>query len=337
MEKILLSKLDPKAKEHQRKKVLRIFFSWNAKQVNFQNSKFWDWVKALSPDNLNSSERFKSMSYEFLDKLISKNTFRDSLKFWITETYLPTLTQSAEDEHTRDFLQFILNSIEIKEKIEQSKQKFYSPEPEAPEFNGAIVKVLDMPNDPGIYAEFRCMKSSCSFWRFKHFAYLGLGIKLDCVQVSKSLRCICCNEILNVVNFGVNCCRFWMAGTGFLMEDLNTCYTTLDEFHFVDWAFLNIHAEALNSDEKESLEKVVMEAFSDTKIPKKKYCKRKGAEKLPNSISDPDIASSVLTLEKEIKDLDSQIYDLLLDNHKNHTLIQNLKSHLTSFMNKKEE
>jgi hypothetical protein len=247
------------------------------------------------------------------------------------------LTQSAEDEHTRDFLQFILNSIKIKEKIEVGKSRFFINQPETCEFSGVVIKVVDIPADPGIFAEFRCLRNSCSYWRLKHFAFLGIGIKMDCVRVSKSLKCLCCGENLHVVNFGVNACRFWMNGNFCSMQDINSCYTTLDEFHFYDWSELWLQAEILPVEDKENLEKVVMEAFSDTKIPKKKYCKRKGSEKLPVSTVDPDIASSVITLEKEIKDLDSQIYDLLLDNHKNHTLIQTLKTHLQSFQSLKKE
>lgn len=328
MEKILLSKLDPKAKEHQRKKVLRIFFSWNSKQPNSGQTKFWNWVKSLSPDNLSSSERFKSMSYEFLDKLISKKIFRESLKYWINESYLPTLTQSAEDEHTRDFLQFVINSIEIKEKIEASKMSLLNDEGEFQAFCGDLSKVVDIPNEPGIYIEFRCLKNSCVFWRHKHFAYLGEGIRVELIEFSKGFKCVNCKEDAIVINFGVNSCKFWVEGDVDSWKDLNSCYSTLDEFHFSNWTEMWVQAKSLTPEDKSKLEKMVMEAFSDTKIPKKKYCKRKGVEKLPTAISDPDIASSILMLEKEIKDLDTQIYDLLLDSHKNYALIQSLKLHL---------
>lgn len=325
MEKILLSKLDPKAKEHQRKKILRIFFSWNSKQQNTGQLKFWNWVRSLSPDNLNSPERFKSMSYEFLDKLISKKMFRESLKYWISQSYIPTLTQSAEDEHTRDFLQFVINSIEIKEKIEVSKSALLGDQRELHKFNGSISKVVDIPDEPGIYIEFRCLKNSCMYWRFKHYAYLGVGIKVDCQNLSQTFKCVNCKEDPFIINFGVNSCKFWVNGELDEIKDLNNCYTTLDEFHFFDWSEMWVYAEALTVEEKEKVEKMVMEAFSDTKIPKKKYCKRKGVDNLPVTVSDSDVASSILMLESEIKELDSQIYDLLLDSHKNHSLIQRLK------------
>ena len=325
MEKILLSKLDPKAKEHQRKKILRIFFSWNSKQQNTGQSKFWNWVRSLSPDNLNSSERFKSMSYEFLDKLISKRMFRESLKYWISQSYLPTLTKSAEDEHTRDFLQFVSNSIEIKEKIEFSKSALLADQGECQKFNGLISKVVDIPDEPGIYIEFRCLKSSCVYWKFKHYAFLGVGIEVECQSLSQTFKCVNCKEDAFIINFGVNCCKFWVTGGLEDIKDISNCYTALDEFHFFDWAEMWVHVEAMSVEEKEKVEKMVMEAFSDTKIPKKKYCKRKGVDSLPVTISDPDIASSILMLESEIKDLDSQIYDLLLDSHKNHSLIQSLR------------
>ena len=41
-----------------------------------------------------------------------------------------------------------------------------------------------------------------------------------------------------------------------------------------------------------------------------------------------DVTSCVLGLEKEIRDLDAQIYDLVADNYKNNLLIQELKAYI---------
>ncbi|OMJ77159.1 hypothetical protein SteCoe_23300 [Stentor coeruleus] len=339
MEKILLSKLDPKAKEHQRKKVLRIFFSWNCKLAKDDMNiyRFWDWVKCLSPDNLNSTERFKSMSYEFLDKLISKKTFRESFSFWINNVYLPSLTKSTEDEHTRHFLQFVINSIEIKQNLEQSKEKYLQDKPMLENLCKKIEKTVEIPNEPGLYAEFRCSRGNCSLYKMKNFGFVGANSQVNCSEIVSTSRCHICNNHLNIINFGVYGSKFFISGTVSSsifepLNDMSNYYITIDEYHFYDWEEMIVEVIDLNEEEKYFLENIVLSSFSDPTVPKKKYCKRKGNDGLSNVSGESDVAGNVLSLEKEIRDLDSQIYDLVADNYKNDLLIQELKAYLADPM-----
>jgi hypothetical protein len=333
MEKNLLSKLDPKGKEHQRKKVLRIFFSWNSKQLKPAPSlKFWNWVKNLSPDNQSSSERYKSMSYEFLDKLISKKVFRDSLSYWIDNVYMPTLTKSSEDEHTRYFLHFILNAISVKEFIEVSKQKYLQNLHAAVLADLNIKDVLEVPNKPGVYVEFECTKHACSFHKYKMYGFIEPNVCVDLGKLFRTVSCLLCHGNLKIFNIGVLACKYSLEGKTdndavYTVCDMVNYYNTIDEFHFYHWNELSVVSMLLNDDEKHFLDNLVFSSFSDPAVPKKKYCKRKNFE-IPDEGVQNDLKASILYLEKELKDLDSQIYDLISDNYKNNKLIQDFKSSL---------
>ncbi|OMJ74600.1 hypothetical protein SteCoe_26418 [Stentor coeruleus] len=339
MEKILLSKLDPKAKEHQRKKVLRIFLSWNSKQpkTNSNDHLFWNWVKFLSPDNLNSSERFKSMSYEFLDKLISKKTFREAFGYWINNIYMPSLTKSTEDEHTRHFIQFIINCIDIKQNLENNKQKYLQNKPLVEKTCMKIEKNIEIPNEPGIYIEFRCSRSSCNVFKGKTYGFIGNNLQLNCIEFGNTLKCYLCNSNIIIINFGIYCSKFFVSGIvrNFdfnPMSDMSNYYVTIDEFHFYEWIEMVVEVFELTKDEKFCLDNLVLSSFSDPSVPKKKYCKRKGADGVCRNVGNSSIANCIIGLEKEIRDLDSQIFDLVADNYKNNLLIQELKAYLADSM-----
>jgi hypothetical protein len=335
MEKSLLAKLDPKSKEHQRKKVLRIFFTWNAKQSGPKDSdpQFWDWVRGLSPDNLNSSERFKSMSYEFLDKLISKVLFRNLFSDWISNIYMPSLTKSIEDEHTRHFLQFAMNCIEIKRSIELKKQDLLVNFPNIGISTVSILKAADFPTSPGVYLEFLCPKSNCIYCKTKSYGYLGIDIGFNCLALITEATCPLCNSPLKTINFGLCSCRFLLTGATNSqkiepLKDVVNYYNTLDEFHFYAWTEMTLQVASISEEEKEYLDGLVLASFSDPSVPKKKYCKRKEVECLPKAEVDFEVVENVLALEKESRELDAMIYDLVADNYRNSVLIQELKERM---------
>lgn len=331
MEKNLLSKLDPKGKEHQRKKVLRLFFSWNSRQEKHSStSKFWDWVRNLSPDNLNSPERFKSMSYEFLDKLISKKTFRECIVYWIDKVYMPSLTKSSEDEHAKYFLQFVISSISVKQNIEISKQQYLNEFPAVPMANLDVSSSFDVPSAPGVYIEYKCMKTTCVTNKIKKYGYIGIDIQVDLTSSIETAECSICTGTIVLISIGLISCKYFLTGLvngepfeGF--KDITNYYTTLDEIHFYQWEEVSLKVVSLQQEEKEYLNNIIFSNFNDPTVPKKKYCKRKSAENIIEVGTGVDIKTVVFGLEKEIRELDSQIYDLVADNYKNSKLIKELE------------
>ena len=96
MERELLCSLEPKDKEQYRKKILRNFFTWVNKDyiIPRDTRRFWAWVHSLNPDNSTSETRYKSMSYQYLDRLLSISEFRSVMSAWIS-TYTGTLAYSC--------------------------------------------------------------------------------------------------------------------------------------------------------------------------------------------------------------------------------------------------
>ena len=337
MEKNLLSKLDPKGKEHQRKKVLRLFFSWNSKQDRLENSqKFWDWVKNLSPDNLLSSERFKSMSYEFLDKLLSKKGFRETISHWIDTIYLPSLTKSSEDENAKYFLQFIINSINVKQNVETSKQRYLQEFSTLPVSEMQFIDKVETPTNPGVYIEYKCAKNSCSSNRIKKYGYIGIDLYVNLNNSLEAMKCLVCSGAIIVMNIGLLACKYCYSGfingnRQEMYKDMTNYYNTLDEIHFSLWDQSFLQAQGLSEEEKEFLDNLIFSSFNDPTVPKKKYCKRKGVEGNAEEGVGMSFKAVILGLEKEVRELDSQIYDLVADNYKNSKLVKELQSKLIDF------
>ncbi|OMJ84887.1 hypothetical protein SteCoe_13948 [Stentor coeruleus] len=330
MEKNLLSKLDPKGKENQRKKILRLFFSWVFKQSepNPRKVMFWEWVKSLSPDNQNSAMRYKSMSYDFLDKLLSKKQFRDSIWLWTENIYLKLLTKSTEDEHTRYFLQFILSTIEVKTFIEYKKKTFLIPSYDISPQKLHILQIVEVPKLPGLYIEFDCNRSNCRYYRETVYGYIGNNICITFQWPLVDFKCGYCGQFVNVYNLGALSCKYILKGQNSEddkeeVQDLTNCYNSVDEIHFFPTQSVIFYGKALESEEKVFLDELVANSVRDPTIPKKKYCKRKASGQAKNKNN--DLTASVLGLEKEINELDSQIMELAKDCLKNKMIIEKLQ------------
>ena len=243
---------------------------------------------------------------------------------------MPTLTKSSEDEHTKYFLLFIINSITVKVNVETSKQHFLENIPSFPLCSLQILKFIEAPKNPGLYIEYKCTNYTCNSNKTKIYGWFGVDMCGDITQMFESSICLECNSRLLILNIGLLGCKYSLAGltidTVFAeQKDMINYYTVLDELHFYDWKKMIIHVVSLADEEKEFLDNLVFSSFNDPTVPKKKYCKRKGLEKFIEQGVNSDIKANILSLEKEIRDLDSQIYELVGDNYKNSKLIQELK------------
>ncbi|OMJ66465.1 hypothetical protein SteCoe_36672 [Stentor coeruleus] len=334
LEKSLLSKLDPKGKENQRKKVLRLFFSWIFKQPEQSPRKilFWEWVKSLSPDNQNSVMRYKSMSYDFLDKLLSKKLFRESMWFWIENIYLNTLTKSIEDEHTRYFLQFILSTIEVKTFTEYKKMPFLMPSCDLAPQKLQIVQIVEVPKLPGLYVEFDCSRGNCRYYKETVYGYIGNNISVTFQWPLLDFKCGYCGHFANVYNLGALSCKFYLKGKNSEedfqeFQDFANCYNSVDEIHFLPSQSVIFYGKSLENEEKIFLDELIINSVKDPTIPKKKYCKRKVAGKRKGK--QKDLKSSILVLEREINELDSLILELIKDNCKNKQIIEEFQGYVS--------
>mgnify|MGYP001081673597 FL=1 len=322
LEKELLYKLKPKEKEHQRKKILRIFFSWRNKQGD-HNSKFWDWVRKLNPDNIKSDERFKSMSYEFLDKLMNKQVFRDAFLTWLEE-FEPTLGDSEEDQKTKIFLNFIKNSIQVKQLIQQKKAHYLAKNPvEMPLVDTQDTHTLNFsqkqPVRPGLYFEAKCKTHYCKLYKSKEYVYIGVNRVFEYFpEVNRSV-CRECSKFLSVVSIGFLECKWSFEGEtqdSRLIQssiELNNGYVNLDEVQFEAWNWLRFKACELTDQEKSFLEECLFGSFEDPSIPKKKYRKRKKDSRIDSAsqVCFKKTEVSVQTPLNTLSDLDSEISELL--------------------------
>ncbi|CAG9319312.1 unnamed protein product [Blepharisma stoltei] len=287
MEKTLLSKVGPKEKEHQRKKILRNFFAWNAKQMRTdpKEIKFWNWIKTLNPDNVYSDERFKSMSYEFLDRLLSKSIFRETMSHWLS-IYEPSLEAGDEDQKTRHFISFIRSCISIKDTVNSKKENFIADHNIEITFdevksNSSLKITQKQPISAGCYFEIKCTNPSCSLLKAKEFVYLGNGGTFEYLNEAQSCVCRECRAPVSVFNVGFLSCKWAFKGNttdGQYVEfpvDLCTGYTNLDEIKLHSWMWLQIKTCDLTSEENDFITGLVVGSFQDQTIPKKKYKKRK--------------------------------------------------------------
>lgn len=207
LEQSLLSELAPKDKEHQRKKILRQFFSDMSKSLELRQKTagkaeretlFWKWVKSLNPDNVNSEERYKSMSYEFLDRLLGKQDFCQAFLPWLA-AYESSL--GPEETKTRAFIAFIQKSAEVKREVETIIRDFlqdWNPagleEPELLALRPSLVQ----PCEPGFYLEGKCFNERCPNFRRKSFFHFSSNTVVNYMAAVKSCLCEGCTQTVSL-------------------------------------------------------------------------------------------------------------------------------------------
>ncbi|CAG9334609.1 unnamed protein product [Blepharisma stoltei] len=287
MEKTLLSKVGPKEKEHQRKKILRNFFAWNAKQIRTDPTeiKFWNWIKSLNPDNVYSDERFKSMSYEFLDRLLSKPSFRETIDHWLV-IYESTLALNEEDEKTRHFISFIRNCISIKDAVLLKKNNFIAENGieihfEEPNTSARPKLSQKQLENNGCYFEVKCSNPPCPIFKAKEFVYIGNNFTFEYLSEAQTCFCRECRAPVSAFNVSFLSCKWAFKGNttdGVYIEnpaDICTGFASLDEIKLHSWQWLQIKSVDLTPEENEFISGLVVGSFQDPTVPKKKYKKRK--------------------------------------------------------------
>lgn len=113
------------------------------------------------------------MSYEFLDRLLSKSLFRETFTHWL-ETYEATLKNNEEDEKTRYFISFIRSCITIKDSVLLKKQNFirdYQVRVSFDEVKSEFGPKFSQkqPDEAGCYFEVKCAHSECPIFKAKEF------------------------------------------------------------------------------------------------------------------------------------------------------------------------
>lgn len=282
---MLLNKLEPKEKEHQRKKILRLFFSQVNKLEGLDSveTRFWKWVRRLNPDNVNSEDRYKSMSYEFLDKLLGKEMFRARFLPWL-DNYEAGLMTSIEDTKAKAFVKFIRQSVAVKQEIEEEHRIFLSQcvdTTSVSESSSSPVLTQQQPSVPGLYFEAKCSNTDCSLFRAKMYAHLGIEASVDYFQAVSLVRCsVCQMPIKTVINIGTFDCVSWFQGKtdaqGCVMGEkrLSLGYSTFDEIHIYQWEELTFQIQPLTEEQRAQANHIIIQAFDDPVVPKKRY-KRK--------------------------------------------------------------
>ena len=282
MEKMLLAKLEPKEKEHQRKKILRLFFSQVNKTegLDAEETRFWKWVRRLNPDNVNSEDRFKSMSYEFLDKLLSKDMFRSRFLPWLDQ-HEAGLTASIEDSKARAFVKFIRQSVAVKQEIEEEQRQYLSHCADmCLEYQTTLTSVVtqQQPSTPGLYFEAKCSNVDCSLFRGKMYAHVGINAKVDYFQAVSLLKCAECQmPIQSVINIGTFECTSSFQGRVYPQKcvsgekRLSLGYSTFDDIHIYQWEELTFQVQRLTEEQRSHISQIILQAFDDPVVPKKRY------------------------------------------------------------------
>lgn len=296
--------LEPKEKEHQRKKVLRTFFSWRYRQpiTTPQDIRLWTWVKSINPDNSSSEDRYKSISSEFLEKLLEKDLFRRELSNWL-KTHENSLIRGEDGEKTIRFIQFLKESIESKDLMDLRKREFLQSLP-ALEFTqplGHVIGVFkDVPDAPGLYFEAKCKRAHCRFSRSKGFLSLGATGTYDYSACLTTVKCSGCKGDLLVTGLGFHCCRWGIRGEmidGERREEASMVawrYSACEEISTVDWKTLEIRVAGLLPEEYTALQSILLSSLDE-----------QAAKKRPKSSSDFACkVTSLLTIEEERERLD---------------------------------
>lgn len=216
MEKELLNYLEPKDKEHQRKKILRTYFSYVYRN-EIRNDKdgyikkFWSCVRKLNPDNIYSDDRYKSMSYEYLDRLLDKPIFQVSIKNWLP-SYEETLTQSEDDLKSVHFIKFINHTIEVKQKAAEKIKEFIKDNsiqlPNYPIQTQLTIVCKESTLNNGLYFEGKCSNEACEKRRVKLYFYIGINGRFDCKKCLEQCECEQCGGRVSLINVGVQKCKW---------------------------------------------------------------------------------------------------------------------------------
>lgn len=286
MEKMLLTKLEPKEKEHQRKKLLRLFFaSISSRKVSSDplEERFWRWIRTLNPDNVNSEERYKSMSYEFLDKLLSQKMFRDRFLPWL-RSYEVGLKDSEEDAKAMAFVKFIHQSVTVKSDIEDGLTTFLaslSPRAVSPIHPAGPIYTQSQPSFPGLYYEAKCSNPECTLFRTRMYVYVGLEAEVDYFQTAALVRCTGCKtKIQAIIDIGTFECvssfKGRSRGNGEIQGSrrISLGYSTFDEIHIYQWEELKFEIVRLTEDQRNRASSIILSAFDDPVVPKKRYKRR---------------------------------------------------------------
>lgn len=285
MEKMLLTKLEPKEKEHQRKKLLRLFFACFSKRIytDALEERFWKWVRTLNPDNVNSEERYKSMSYEFLDKLLSQRMFRERFLPWLQE-FESELGTSEEDCKALAFVKFIKQSVSVKADIEEGLSAYLTTLTSRAVVPVQTVEPLytqSQPNLPGLYYEAKCSNPECILFRTKTYVYVGLDGVIDYFRTAALVQCSRCkSRIQAIIDIGtLECISAFTGrskGQGGIQGDrrISLGYATFDEIHIYQWEELKFEVLRLTEDQRNRASSIILAAFEDPVIPKKRYKRR---------------------------------------------------------------
>lgn len=210
-------RLEPKEKEHQRKKILRNFLSWRYKQPmqTDEQVKFWSWVKSINPDSIHSQDRFRSMNYEFLDKLLEKRHFREALEGWLND-YQTNLSDCEDDAKTKLFIKFIRDSMGLKLMIDRVKMELLSQltplDVDGKCEHTGNVTVLSHPKPPGLYVEAKCRRRDCVESHRKTYYHIANAGNYDYEDLGKICKCPQCGEKPTVANIGFENCRWRYSG-----------------------------------------------------------------------------------------------------------------------------
>jgi len=201
MERAFLPDIDPKDKEMCRKRVLRSFFlndfekqATSPPVLCTQAIKFWTWVKALNPDISRGEGKFKSMSYSFLDFLLSKETFRTAILQWLGD-FEQTLSRSTEDGKTLLFLDFVRKAAAKKAEIEGEIETFLRTLPPFPPHTSVSQGSLftqSSPHRPGLYLACSCTSPACSQRDNRAIVHLGQFGHYEIPSFSHFCQCFVC-------------------------------------------------------------------------------------------------------------------------------------------------
>lgn len=221
MERAFLPDIEPKEKEVCRKRVLRSFFlcayekqATSPPVLDTQMVKFWTWVKTLNPDISRGEGKYKSMSYSFLDFLLSKETFRTAILQWLGD-FEQTLTRSVEDGRTLLFLDFVRKAAAKKVEIELEIEAFLRTLPPIPPHTSVSQGSLftqSSPHRAGLYLASSCLNPSCSQRENRALVHLGQSGRYEFLSFAHLCQCFVCFQPCQVVGVTIASSRWLYQG-----------------------------------------------------------------------------------------------------------------------------
>ena len=235
--------------------------------------KFWTWVKTINPDSVHSPDRFRSMNYEFLDKLLEKRVFREALEKWLVE-YEANLVECEEDRKTRLFIKFIRDSMSLKLVVDRVKTELLTQltplDIDAKSDSPQEAVVFSHPHPAGIYAEAKCKRRDCVESHRKTYFHISARGQYKCEDLPKLCQCPQCGDRPAMVNVGFANCRWRYAGeltdgrcvSG--AEALVWGYSNYDEVKKFAWSELRFSVQALSEQEIAYLRATLFSEPSDS-------------------------------------------------------------------------